>query len=128
MNSYITLGVTLAAGIGIGGIAVQAIHAQAQPPAYVIAENVVNDQAGYTRDFLPPITKAIQDAGGKFLARGGKTFAMHGALNANRVVVVQFESLDKVQAWFNSPATKAAFAVGEKYATLHDYAVEGASP
>jgi uncharacterized protein (DUF1330 family) len=128
MNRYITLGVALAAGIGIGGIAVEAIHAQAQPPAYVIAENVVNDQAGYTRDFLPPITKAIQDAGGKFLARGGKTYAMHGTLNANRVVVVQFESLDKVQTWFNSPATKAAFAIGEKYSTLHDYAVEGASP
>ena len=44
MNRYITLGVALAAGFGIGGIAVEAIHAQAQPPAYVIAENVVNDQ------------------------------------------------------------------------------------
>src|SRR5215468_5853496 len=113
MNRYITLGVTFATGIGIGGIAVQAIHAQAQLPAYIIAENVVHDQAGYARDFLPPITKAIKDAGGKFLAQGGRTLSMHGGLNANRVVIVQFESLDKVQAWLNLPATKAAFAIGE---------------
>jgi hypothetical protein len=58
MNRYITFGVILTAGIGVGGITVQAIHAQAQPPAYVIAENTVNDQVGYTRDFLPPITKS----------------------------------------------------------------------
>jgi len=39
-------------------------------------------------------------------------------------VVLQFESLDKAQAWANAPATKAIFAIGEKYATLHDYAVD----
>jgi uncharacterized protein (DUF1330 family) len=128
MNRHLTLGLTLFGGIAIGAFAVQAIHAQAKPPAYVIADNIVNDQAGYAKDFIPPVTKAIEDAGGKFLARGGKTIAMHGALTANRVVVLQFESLDKAQAWWNAPATQAAFAIGEKYATLHDYAVEGVSP
>lgn len=33
----------------------------------------------------------------------------------------------KAQAWANAPATKAAFAIGEKSATLHDYIVEGVS-
>jgi uncharacterized protein (DUF1330 family) len=128
MNQRLMLGVTLVGGIAIGAFAVEALHAQAKPPAYVIAENIVNDQAGYTKDFIPPVTKAIEDAGGKYLARGGKTIAMHGALTANRVVVLQFESLDKAQAWWDAPATKAAFAIGEKYATLHDYAVEGVAP
>jgi uncharacterized protein (DUF1330 family) len=128
MNRHITLGLTLVGGIAIGAFAVQAIHAQAKPPAYVIAENIVNDEAGYTKDFIPPITKAIEAAGAKYLARGGKAIAMHGALTANRVVVLQFESLDKAQAWWNSPATKAAFAIGDKYATFHDFAVEGVSP
>jgi uncharacterized protein (DUF1330 family) len=128
MNRHLTLAMTLIGGIAIGAFAVQALHAQAKPPAYVIAENIVNDQAGYTKDFIPPVTKAIEDAGGKYLARGGKTIAMHGALTANRVVVLQFESLDKAQAWWNAPATKAAFAIGEKYATFRDYAVEAVSP
>ena len=88
----------------------------------------MNDQAAYGKDFAPLIAKTIQDAGGKFLVRSGMTIAMHGAPPAPRVVVVQFESLDKAQAWANSPDAKAAFAIGEKYATLHDYVVEGVSP
>jgi uncharacterized protein (DUF1330 family) len=95
---------------------------------YSIALNTVNDQERYSKEFAPSIAKTIQDAGGKFLVRGGKTVAMHGAPPAPRIVVVQFESMDKAQAWANAAATKAAFAIGEKYSTLNDFLVEGALP
>jgi len=95
---------------------------------YVIAENVVKDEAAYGKDFAPVIAKTIQEAGGKFLVRGGKTIGIHGTPPAPRVVVVQFESLEKAQAWANSAATKAAFEIGAKLATLNDYAVEGVAP
>jgi uncharacterized protein (DUF1330 family) len=52
-----------------------------------------------------------------------QTNSIHGAAPASRVVVLQFESFDKAQVWANSTATKAAFAIGEKYATLRDFAV-----
>jgi uncharacterized protein (DUF1330 family) len=68
---------------------------------------------------------SVEEAGGKFLARGGKTIPMHGTPPAPRVVIVQFDSLDKAQAWANSPAAKAAFAIGAKYATLTPF-MEGA--
>jgi len=48
-------------------------------------------------------------------------------LPASRVVILQFDSVDKAQAWANAAATKALFATGEKYATLNDYIVEGDS-
>jgi uncharacterized protein (DUF1330 family) len=128
MNRHITLGLAVIGGVTIGAAAIQALHAQAKPMAYVIAENIVNDEAGYTKDFAPVISKAIADAGGKYLVRGGKTISIHGMPPAPRIVVLQFESLDKAQAWANAPGTKAIFAVGEKYATLHDYAVEGILP
>ena len=127
MKRTIALGLAILAGTALGAAAVQTLHAQAKPMGYVIAENVVNDQDGYTKDFVPAISKTIQDAGGKFLARGGKTVSIHGAPPPPRVVVLQFESMDKALAWANSPTTKSAFATGEKYATLHDYAVEGLS-
>ena len=82
----------------------------------------------YSSEFAPLIAKAIADAGGKFLARGGKTVPMHGASPAQRVVIVQFESLEKAEAWANSAASKAAFAIGEKYAKLNDFLVEGVAP
>jgi hypothetical protein len=33
--------------------------------------------------------------------------------------------MDKAQAWMNSPANKAAQAIGDKYGTFRGYAVEG---
>jgi len=33
--------------------------------------------------------------------------------------------MDKAQAWWNSPAQKAAQAIGDKYATFRSYIVEG---
>jgi uncharacterized protein (DUF1330 family) len=37
-------------------------------------------------------------------------------------------SIDEAQEWFNSPANKAAQAIGDKYATFRSYVVEGVSP
>jgi uncharacterized protein (DUF1330 family) len=128
MNRHITLGLGVIAGAAVGAAAVQSLHAQATPVAYVVAENTLTNQDGYMKEFVPPVTKVIQDAGGKFLARGGKTISFQGAPPASRVVVFQFDSLDKAQAWWNSPANKAAQAIGDKYATFHVYAVEGLSP
>ena len=107
---------------------VQTLHAQTKPPAYNIAEITIKDQDGYNKEYLPLITKALTDAGGKFLVRGGKTISYQGAAPAPRVVVIQFESLDKAQAWMNSSSNKAAQAIGDKYATFRGYAVEGVSP
>jgi uncharacterized protein (DUF1330 family) len=44
------------------------------------------------------------------------------------VVVVEFDTLDKAQAWWNSQATKDAFAIGKKYADFRQFAVEGLAP
>lgn len=123
-----TVGLAVLAGVAIGSTGTHILRAQARPMGYVIAENVVKDQDAYGKEFAPVIAKTIQEAGGKFLARGGKTVGIHGTPPAPRVVILQLESFDKAQAWANSPAAKAAFAVGEKYSTLNDYAVEGVSP
>jgi len=52
MKRNITLGLAVIAGAALGAAAVQTLHAQAKPMAYVIAENIVNDEAGYER-FCP---------------------------------------------------------------------------
>jgi uncharacterized protein (DUF1330 family) len=42
--------------------------------------------------------------------------------------VVQYDSLDKMQAAFDSPAFKQAMAVGNKYSAQRIFGVEGVSP
>ena len=98
------------------------------PPAYNIAEITIKDQDGYNKEYLPRITKALTDAGGKFLVRGGKTISYEGPAPAPRVVVVQFESLDKLQALYDSAPYKEATAIGDKYATQRIFGAEGVSP
>jgi uncharacterized protein (DUF1330 family) len=112
----------------LGAVAVQSIHAQARPVAFIVAEIGITDPDGYSKEFLPPVLKTIQEAGGKFLARGGKTVSFDGAPPGPRVVVTQYESMEKAQAWWNSPATKDAFAIGRKYATFRQFGVEGVTP
>jgi uncharacterized protein (DUF1330 family) len=128
MNRNVTTSLAMLIGAGIGAAAVQALHAQAKPPAYNIAEITVTNNEAYTKEYVPPIVKSIEDAGGKFIARGGKTILVVGTPPAARVTVIQFESLDKAQAWVNSPAYKAAQAIGDKYATFRAYQIEGVSP
>jgi uncharacterized protein (DUF1330 family) len=127
MNRSITMGAAMLAGAALGAAAVQTLHAQAKPPAYYVAEITVKDQDGYSKEFIPPATKALQEGGGKFLAGGGKTIALQGAPPAPRIVVIQFDNLDKAEAWWNSSAQKSAVTIGEKYATFRSYTVEGLS-
>jgi uncharacterized protein (DUF1330 family) len=127
-NRHITRGLAMIASAALGAAVAQTLHAQARPPAYNVAEITIKDQDGYNKEFLPLVTKAIADAGGKFIVRGGKTISYEGAAPAPRVVVVQFENLDKLQALFNSATYKDAIAVGDKYSTQRIFGVEGISP
>ena len=57
MNQRIALGLTLLAGIAIGATAIQGLHAQAKPKAYLVTELQVLDPIG-----RPEKSKAIQYA------------------------------------------------------------------
>jgi uncharacterized protein (DUF1330 family) len=129
MNRTVTVGLgMLVAGTAIGAAAVQTIHAQAKPPAFQIVEVTVRDQDGFNKEFVPLITKVQGEVGGKFLARGGRTVAYEGAPPAARVVVLQYDNMDQMQAAFNNPAFKSALAVGNKYSTQRIFGVEGLAP
>jgi Domain of unknown function (DUF1330) len=69
VNRHFTVGLAMVASAAFGAAAVQTLHAQAKPPAYNIAEITIKDQDGYNKEYLPLITKALTDAGGKFLVR-----------------------------------------------------------
>jgi uncharacterized protein (DUF1330 family) len=128
MNRYMTVGLSMLAGAALGGAAIQVLRAQAKPHAFVIAEITVKDQDGYLKEFAPAVIKVQEASGGKFLVRGGKTESQLGSPPGPRVIVVEYDSLDKAQAWWNSQATKDAFAIGKKYAEFRQFTVEGVAP
>jgi heme-degrading monooxygenase HmoA len=54
--------------------------------------------------------------------------AIEGAPPKGRVVIVQWDSMEKFQAWQNDPeAQNLRKNVGDKYATFRSFTVEGLS-
>jgi len=110
----------------LGAGAIQALHAQAKPPAYVVAEVNVKDRAGYEENFLKSTKTDISQHGGKYLAGGyDKTLSLVGAELPNRVLIIQFPNMDAVKEWRKQGEEDMENTVGGKYATFRIYAIEG---
>ena len=71
-------------------------------PAYVIANVTVHDPEGY-KAYTAQTPKSIADAGGRFIARGGEVEVLEGDWSPDRLVIVEFPSLEAARAWYTSP-------------------------
>jgi uncharacterized protein (DUF1330 family) len=67
--------------------------------AYVIAEVDVTDPEAY-KLYAAKAPGITQPAGGKYLARAGKTETLEGEPPRNRIVVIEFESMEKARAFY----------------------------
>ena len=116
----------LIAGAVIGGSLVQALHAEAKPPAYVVGEVDVTNHDAFLKDDVPLAIKALSKGGYAYnaIAVGGKTAGIEGE-PPRRIVINAFANLDAAVAAYNSPAYKEAAKIGSKYGTFRIYAVEG---
>jgi uncharacterized protein (DUF1330 family) len=127
MNAFVKTMLAGLVGVGIGATSMHALRAQAKAPAYLITEITVKNEDGYSRQFLPARAKAIQDAGGKYIVRTGDSVAVTGQPPAQRILIVQFDDIDKLSAFVESSAFKDSEDVGERYADIRIYGVEGVS-
>jgi uncharacterized protein (DUF1330 family) len=128
MKNRYTIALAMLAGVGIGAVAVHGLHAQAKPPAYFVSEiDIINPDA-YAKEFAPNAQAGIKAAGGRALAAGSKVSAIEGTPLKGRVVMVQWDSMEKFQAWQNdAEAQKLRKNVGDKYATFRSFIIEGIS-
>jgi len=130
MKIRYVMALSVLAGAALGAAAVQGLHAQAKPPAYVIAEIDVTDQEKFAKEFGPVAVKALAEnnSGYKAVARGGKTVTIEGTPPKNRIVINAFANLDAALAAYSSADYKQARDIGNKYATFRIYATEGVAP
>lgn len=127
MQAKYTVSLAMLAGIGIGAAAVQTLHAQAKPPIYRIAEIEISNVEAYTKEFAPKAQAALKGAGGRFLAAGQNVTALEGDPPKTRVTIQVWDSVEKMQAAFNSAEYKEARKIGDKYAKFRAFSVEGLS-
>ena len=130
MRSNYKIAVAVTAGVAIGALAVQGLHAQAKPPVYFVAEIDVTNPDAYAKEYAPKAQAIIKAAGGRFLAIGGSA-ATTGTVTAldgdapKRVVVQVWDSMEKIRAWRANPEYVEIRKVGEKYAKFRSFAVDG---
>ena len=122
-NRYAML-LAMLIGIGLGVAGVRSLHAQAKPPVYMIAINEVTNPDGYKNEYLPPAQASLKAHGGVYVAAGTGTI-IDGDLPKGRIVILRWDSMEKLLEWRHSTDYVAARKIGEKYAKYNLAAVEG---
>ena len=93
-------------------------------PAYVVIEIEVHDPATY-EDYKRLAPPAIAAYGGRYLARGGQTATLEGDWSPKRLVILEFDSVDRAQAWWSSPEYAEAKALRQSCSSARMVVVEG---
>lgn len=76
------------------------------PKGYMMAEIEVHDPADYeTYRLKAPATIAAY--GGRYLVRGGDPQLVEGSTAPGRVVILEFDSPEQAERWYNSPEYQA---------------------
>jgi uncharacterized protein (DUF1330 family) len=124
VNTKYKIALALLAGAGFGAAAIHALHAQAKPPTYVvIAIRKITDAEVYKP--LPAKGQAAAEAvGGRYLIRTGNITGLDGTPPA-RLALIEFDSVEKAQAWYNSAAQKEVDIIRAKSTDSLAFIVEG---
>ena len=126
MRTRYTLALSLLAGVALGGLSVQGLHAQAKLKAYSIGEIIPISGATISPSYLAAARKALADAGGRSMGTlKGRIFHAEGEAPPISVAMTEWDSADAARAFFQSKAWKDLAPEGEKTAkTLRRYIVE----
>ncbi len=92
--------------------------------AYVIADVKIEDPVQY-EDYKKMVPATIAAYGGRFVARGGRTEVLEGEWRPNRVVIIEFDSVERAKEWWASEEYRAARELRQRTSTGSLIVVEG---
>jgi uncharacterized protein (DUF1330 family) len=95
--------------------------------AYVVINITVTDPDRYA-EYVKQVPATIAKYGGRYLARGGRTEVLEGAYEPRRFVVLEFDSVERARAWWNSPEYAGPQALRRSASTGDIILVEGIAP
>ena len=93
-------------------------------PGYVIIQAEIIDKKRF-QQYLEKSPEIIAKYGGRYIARGGETFVFEGDATKQRVVIIEFPSLEKAEEWYYSEEYQEIKALREGSAIGSLFAVEG---
>ncbi|HKM62835.1 MAG TPA: DUF1330 domain-containing protein [Acidisphaera sp.] len=124
MKRSARVGLTLLAGIAIGGGIVHGLHAQAEKkPAYVIAELQITDPDAF-RTYAAKVPATLTAYHGRYIVRG-KAEAKEGDAPQGTLVILAFDSLADAEQWYGTPPYHDMIPERQKAAKGNVFIVEG---
>lgn len=93
-------------------------------PAYLVAQVDVQNMDRY-KDYVNEATKIAPQYGGKFIVRGGQIETLEGPEYKSRLVILEFPSMEKAQAFYHSEPYQAAKAIREEVSEGRFLLVDG---
>ncbi|SHN80926.1 DUF1330 domain-containing protein [Bradyrhizobium erythrophlei] len=105
MRSNYKITMVLLAGVAIGAIAVQGLHAQgAKLKAYAVSESEILDASAQAA-YLTVARKALEAANGRSLrTAAGRVVQIEGAPPPKSVGIIEWNSVDEAVAFYKSKA------------------------
>jgi uncharacterized protein (DUF1330 family) len=127
MKTKYTVVLAVLAGVGLCALAVKGLYAQAPSasklPAFYIAEFEVSDPEGL-KPYSARIASTLEPFGGRFIVRASKIALLEGQAPKG-LVVIAFESMEKAEAWYDSPTYQEIKPIRHKAANSRTFIVEG---
>ncbi len=93
--------------------------------AYVVARVKVTDPEQYKR-YTARTPDCVASFGGRFIVRGGETVTLEGPEFSDRMVIIEFPSLERAKEFYNSPEYTEIKALREHAGIAEFVAVDGA--
>jgi uncharacterized protein (DUF1330 family) len=93
-------------------------------PVYLIIEITVIDPEVYG-EYVEQVSALVEQYGGRYLARGGDVVPLTDDWQPQRIVLIQFDTIDQVQDCFASPEYQALVPLREQSTTSRAIIVEG---
>ena len=84
------------------GVEPSELGRDAGQPGYLVADIEVTDPDMYT-EYAAGVPDTVAAYGGRYLIRGAQGEVLEGSWTPKRLVVLEFESLERVKEWYNSP-------------------------
>jgi uncharacterized protein (DUF1330 family) len=92
--------------------------------AYVIVEIDVVDPVGY-EGYKKRASASVEKHGGKYIVRGGKTEVLEGDWQPKRIVVLQFDSMQRAKDWLHCEEYREPRKMRHRTARTNMILVEG---
>jgi uncharacterized protein (DUF1330 family) len=92
--------------------------------AYVIVEIDILDPAGY-EEYKKLASATVEEYGGKYIVRGGRTEVLEGDWNPKRIVLLEFETAQRAKEWLNCEEYREPRKMRHRTAKTNMIVVEG---